>query len=107
MIFPPAVTDVAFADGKVARVGPGLQADADTDIRDVSGAIVKPGLIDLTLRLCRRGRRASDGRPQDRLGRRRDREAMVAPQTFEPTQDGVSRTLRWECAAPADLAASA
>ena len=42
-----AVTDVAFADGKVARIGPGLQADADTDIRDVSGAIVTPGLIDL------------------------------------------------------------
>ena len=42
-----AVTDVAFADGKVARIGPGLQADADTDIRDMSGAIVTPGLIDL------------------------------------------------------------
>jgi dihydroorotase len=42
-----AVTDVAFSRGKVARIGPGLQADADTDIRDVSGAIVTPGLIDL------------------------------------------------------------
>src|ERR1700752_2955313 len=42
-----AVTDVAFAQGKVARIGPGLQADADTDIRDMSGAIVTPGLIDL------------------------------------------------------------
>jgi dihydroorotase len=42
-----AVTDVAFSDGKVARIGPGLQADADTDIRDVSGTIVTPGLIDL------------------------------------------------------------
>jgi dihydroorotase len=42
-----AVTDVAFSQGKVARIGPGLQADADTDIRDVSGAIVTPGLIDL------------------------------------------------------------
>jgi dihydroorotase len=42
-----AVTDVAFADGKVARIGSGLQADADTDIRDLSGAIVTPGLIDL------------------------------------------------------------
>jgi dihydroorotase len=42
-----AVTDVAFAQGKVARIGPGLQADAETDIRDVAGAIVTPGLIDL------------------------------------------------------------
>jgi len=42
-----AVTDVAFAGGKVARVGTGLQGDASTDIRDVSGAIVSPGLIDL------------------------------------------------------------
>ena len=42
-----AVTDVAFSDGKVARIGAGLQAGAGTDIRDVSGRIVTPGLIDL------------------------------------------------------------
>ncbi len=42
-----AVSDVAFSQGKVARIGPGLKADADTDVRDVSGAIVTPGLIDL------------------------------------------------------------
>jgi dihydroorotase len=42
-----AVTDVAFADGKVARIGTGLQADGAGDVRDVSGAIVTPGLIDL------------------------------------------------------------
>lgn len=42
-----AVTDVAFSQGKVARIGPELQADADTDVRDMSGAIVTPGLIDL------------------------------------------------------------
>jgi dihydroorotase len=42
-----AVTDVAFADGKVARIGAGLQADGAGDVRDVSGAIVTPGLIDL------------------------------------------------------------
>jgi dihydroorotase len=42
-----AVTDVAFASGKVARIGAGLQADATTDVRDVSGSIVTPGLIDL------------------------------------------------------------
>src|SRR5215510_2269358 len=42
-----AVTDVAFADGKVARIGAGLRSDAKTDVRDVSGHIVTPGLIDL------------------------------------------------------------
>ena len=42
-----AVTDVAFSDGKVARIGAGLQAGASTDVRDVSGRIVTPGLIDL------------------------------------------------------------
>jgi dihydroorotase len=41
------VTDVAFSNGKVARIGPGLKADASTDIRDLLGAIVTPGLIDL------------------------------------------------------------
>ena len=42
-----AVTDVAFSGGKVARIGAGLQADAGTNVRDVSGHIVTPGLIDL------------------------------------------------------------
>jgi dihydroorotase len=42
-----AVTDVAFAHGKVARIGAGLRPDAKTDVRDVSGHIVTPGLIDL------------------------------------------------------------
>src|SRR6266571_1323264 len=42
-----AVTDVAFADGKVARIGTGLRPDTKTDVRDVSGLIVTPGLIDL------------------------------------------------------------
>ena len=41
------INDVAFSQGKVARIGPGLKGDADTDVRDVSGAIVTPGLIDL------------------------------------------------------------
>src|SRR4030081_2304969 len=44
---PDAVTEVAFSDGKVARIGAGLQAGASTDVRDVSGSIVTPGLIDL------------------------------------------------------------
>jgi dihydroorotase len=42
-----AVADVAFSQGKVARIGPGLKADANTDVRDASGAFVTPGLIDL------------------------------------------------------------
>src|ERR1700745_3069142 len=42
-----AVTDVAFAGGKVAAVGSGLKADTATEVRDVSRHIVTPGLIDL------------------------------------------------------------
>jgi dihydroorotase len=41
------VTDIGFSDGKVSRIGPGLKADAGTAVRDVSGYIVTPGLIDL------------------------------------------------------------
>jgi dihydroorotase len=42
-----AVTDIAFAAGKVARIGADLKPDAGTEIRDMAGAIVTPGLIDL------------------------------------------------------------
>src|SRR5258707_11716866 len=42
-----AITDVAFAAGKVVMVGNGLKADPGTDVRDVSGYVVTPGLIDL------------------------------------------------------------
>jgi dihydroorotase len=42
-----AVTDVAFSGGKVAEIGKDLKAAADCDVRDVSGRIVTPGLIDL------------------------------------------------------------
>jgi dihydroorotase len=42
-----AVADVAFSGGKVARVGQKLEASGTTDVRDVSGQIVTPGLIDL------------------------------------------------------------
>ena len=42
-----AVTDVAFAGGKVAMVGSALKAGPGTDVRDVAGYIVTPGLIDL------------------------------------------------------------
>ncbi|MFO1069603.1 MAG: amidohydrolase/deacetylase family metallohydrolase [Geminicoccaceae bacterium] len=40
-----AVADVAFKDGKVAAVGPQLNADAAV-VRDLPGAIVMPGMID-------------------------------------------------------------
>src|SRR6516225_7617124 len=42
-----AVADIAFAGGKVAQVGRDLKADGTTDVREMSGAIVTPGLIDL------------------------------------------------------------
>ena len=42
-----AITDVAFSAGKVAMVGNALKADPGTEVRDVSGYIVTPGLIDL------------------------------------------------------------
>ena len=42
-----AVADVAFAGGKVTAVGPDLKAGPGVEVRDVSGRIVTPGLIDL------------------------------------------------------------
>ncbi|MDE2061595.1 MAG: amidohydrolase/deacetylase family metallohydrolase [Bradyrhizobium sp.] len=42
-----AVIDVAFAGGRVAAVGSALKIDPGTEVRDVSGTIVTPGLIDL------------------------------------------------------------
>ncbi|MEJ1158952.1 amidohydrolase/deacetylase family metallohydrolase [Prosthecomicrobium sp. N25] len=42
-----AVADVAFAGGKVAAVGAALEAGLSTEVRDVSGLVVTPGLIDL------------------------------------------------------------
>jgi dihydroorotase len=41
------VIDIGFSEGKVLRIGAGLKADAGTAVRDVSGHIVTPGLIDL------------------------------------------------------------
>ena len=41
------VIDLGFSAGKVSRIGPGLKSDAATVMRDVSGYIVTPGLIDL------------------------------------------------------------
>lgn len=42
-----SVTDVAFADGKVAAVGSNLAASGARSTRDVSGKIVTPGLVDI------------------------------------------------------------
>ena len=42
-----AVLDVGFSDGKVAKVGRQLQGDQRTDVRQLHGLIVTPGLIDL------------------------------------------------------------
>ncbi len=41
------IADVAFAGGKVLKVGDNLDAGPETQVRDVSGRIVSPGLIDL------------------------------------------------------------
>jgi len=41
------IADIGFAAGKVAKIGTDLARDAGTDVRDVSGHIVAPGLIDL------------------------------------------------------------
>jgi dihydroorotase len=41
------IVDVGFKDGRVSGFGKDLTGDADTDIRDLSGYILSPGLIDL------------------------------------------------------------
>lgn len=41
------VTDIAFADGKVAAIGDQLPAGPKTDVRNLTGKVVTPGLIDL------------------------------------------------------------
>jgi len=39
--------DVAFADGRVAAIAPSIEPGQARDLRDVSGKIVVPGLIDM------------------------------------------------------------
>ncbi len=43
--------DVLLADGKVAGVGDGIDAPEDADVRDVSGLVVAPGLVDVHVHL--------------------------------------------------------
>jgi dihydroorotase len=45
------VADVLIQDGKIAAVGPGLGAPDDAELRDVSGCVVAPGLVDLHVHL--------------------------------------------------------
>jgi dihydroorotase len=40
-------TDIAFAGGKVAKIGDNLARDGAGEVRDAAGYIVSPGLIDL------------------------------------------------------------
>jgi dihydroorotase len=42
-----SVMDVAFKAGKVSAIAKSIKPDAGTEVRDVKGAIVTPGLIDL------------------------------------------------------------
>ncbi len=42
-----AITEVAFANGHVHAIGEALPRGADTKVRDLSGLIVTPGLIDM------------------------------------------------------------
>lgn len=41
------IADVAFEGGKVVKLAPGLDLAGCADVRDVSGSLVVPGLIDL------------------------------------------------------------
>ena len=50
-----AVRDVVFTGGKVVMVGNERKADPGTDVRDVSGYIVSPGLIDPHTDVCQGG----------------------------------------------------
>ena len=62
-----AVADVAFADGRVAAVGPQLNADAKVE-RDLPGCIVMPGMIDFHAHVYPGG--TSLGVDADKLARR-------------------------------------
>ncbi len=43
--------EVLLDGGKIARVGKGIEASEDADVRDVSGLVVAPGLVDVHVHL--------------------------------------------------------
>ena len=45
------VTDVLLAEGRVADIGDGLEAPEGADVREVSGLVVAPGLVDVHVHL--------------------------------------------------------
>jgi dihydropyrimidinase len=65
-----AAADVAVADGRIERIGPGLEAD-DVDVLDATGLLVLPGVIDVHTHL-----RLPDAERPDRF--RQDTEAAAA-----------------------------
>jgi dihydroorotase len=42
-----SVTDIAFRDGRVAAIEPGIAAERSSQVIDVRGKIIAPGLVDL------------------------------------------------------------
>lgn len=57
-----AVAAIGFSGGRVATIGPGLAADVATQVVDVSGLIVTPGLIDLHTHVYWGARRSASTR---------------------------------------------
>ena len=65
-----AAADVAVTDGRIERIGPGLEAE-NVDVLDATGLLVLPGVIDVHTHL-----RLPDAERPDRF--RQDTEAAVA-----------------------------
>src|SRR5437879_6942459 len=57
-----SVADLLILDGKIAALGPGVAAQAPTDVErmDVQGLVVCPGLIDLHVHLREPGQTAKE-----------------------------------------------
>ncbi len=75
------VADVAFQDGKVARIGTDLGQDAK-ETKDVAGAIVTPGLIDLHTHVYWGG--TSIGVDPDRVARQSAATTLIDAGTAGP-----------------------
>jgi dihydroorotase len=48
--------DVLIEDGKIARIGAGLPAEAGAEVHDLSGLVVAPGFVDMHVHLREPGR---------------------------------------------------